>query len=138
MIRERYAFEIRRAQTEWNGKPAQWGKDDCAMAISNIDRAAINLDPAKVCGYRGRYRSAAGAQRVMGKRGVLGMATKIAKRMGWQTVAPGLAQDGDRGVAHGPGGLTCVIRLAGFWVGRFDRGDILATDRQMVAAWAVC
>lgn len=73
----------------------------------------------------------------MGKRGVFGMAAKVARAMKWKLIAAKDAQDGDRGVGLTPGGVTCLIRYCGFWVGRCDRGNWLATDGQMIKTWSI-
>lgn len=88
-------------------------------------------------GWRGRYRSAAGARRVLGKGGVLGMAAEVAERQGWRAIPPARARDGDRGIGATLGGLTCMIRYRGFWVGRCDRGNWLVTDDQIIKAWSI-
>lgn len=119
----------------WSGEPSIWGRDDCMLAVANIDLIVLGTDTAK--GWRGRYRSAAGAKRIMGKRGVLGTALRVAKAMGWRSIDPAAAQDGDRGIGATPGGVTCLIRYRGFWVGRADRGNWLISDREMIKAWRI-
>lgn len=138
MSREAYAAAIRDARAQWFGKAVQWGVDDCAMAIANIDCRVLGIDPAS--SLRRRYRSEAGAKRLMGARGIFGIAVDTARRLGWKAIprsAHGLALDGDRGVGLGPAGPTSVIRLGRFWIGRYERGEVVLTDRSIIRAWSV-
>lgn len=115
-----------------------WGHDDCALSIANIDREVLGIDPAQH--LRGHYHDQDGALRIMGVRGVYGVAVDAARRMGWRPIDRGRivnALDGDRAVALGPAGVSCVIRLERFWVGRFQRGEVVLMDRNILRAWSV-
>jgi hypothetical protein len=135
-MRARYRDAIREALAEWCRQAPRWGKDDCALAIANIDMAVIGIDTA--AGWRGRYRSASGAVRVMGKGGALGLARRVARKWKWRRLRDlGRARDGDRGVARVGTGLVCVLRYGRFWVGRHhDIGNVLAVDADVIAAWS--
>lgn len=73
----------------------------------------------------------------MGAGGVARMAIKVARRWRWKRIAPAHAKDGDRAIGATAGGLTCFIRYRGFWVGRADRGNWLASDAEIARAWSV-
>lgn len=113
-----------------------WGKSDCALALADIDLAVQGVDPAR--DYRGHYRSERGAHRVLGRPGLLGNWTKVARRLGWRRIAATAAQDGDRAVAATPAGVSTVIRYRGKWFGRIDRGNLMVADSKIIRAWAVC
>lgn len=111
------------------------------MALANIDLAVTGRDSAR--GFRGRYRSANGAVRVMGKLGLLGLARQVARRNKWHKIPADLAAlrragDGDRGIARTVHGPACVIRYRGVWVGRHHGGgNIMASDGEIAAAWSI-
>jgi hypothetical protein len=144
IIRQRYAEEIAKAMPLWSGTPAVWGKDDCALALANIDVIVIGRDPAEP--YRGHYRSARGAKRVLGKAGLLGAWGKAARRLGWRRLKITRtrakvdvigAADGDRAVAVTPAGVSTVIRYRGRWIGRSDYGNLMVSNNKIIRAWSV-
>ena len=135
MTRARYAEEIARALPLWAQTAAAWGKDDCALALADIDIAVQGIDPAAP--YRGRYRTEKGAQRVLGKAGLLGGWGRAARRFKWPRITPDAALDGDRGVAVTPAGVTSVIRYCGRWFARSDRGNLMVLDTKVMRAWRV-
>jgi hypothetical protein len=138
-IRDRYAEEIANAMPLWSGTPAVWGKDDCALALANIDVIVIGRDPAEP--YRGHYRSMRGAKRVLGKAGLLGAWGRAARRLGWRRLGKSeitKAKDGDRAVAVTPAGVSTVIRYQGRWIGRSDYGNLMVSDNKIIRAWGIC
>lgn len=135
MTRERYAEEIAKALPIWAQTRGQWGKDDCALALADIDIAVQGIDPAEP--YRGRYKTERGARRVLGKAGLLGGWAKAARRFKWPRINPEQALDGDRGVAATPAGITSVIRYRGRWFARSDMGNLMVFDNKVMRAWAV-
>lgn len=138
-LRARYAEEIAAALKAWDGKPAVWGEDDCAMVIGNIDRAVTGNDSA--AGFRGAYSSEQEAIALQGKAGLLGLVRRIAKKQGWRRfkrVEISSAQDGDRGIARvGPLQPVSVIRFSARWIARADRGNLMLFDRHIIAAWSI-
>ena len=135
----RYRREIAASLVAWDGKAAGWGVDDCASALWDIDLAVTGINTGAA--YRGRYDSKESAERLMGRMGLIGEWGKVARRFGWKRIHRheiALARDGDRAVAMGPAGVTSVIRYRGKWVGRYDRGNIMTTDAQVLRAWRVC
>ncbi|MFN3746709.1 MAG: DUF6950 family protein [Hyphomicrobiaceae bacterium] len=117
---------IARAIEQAEGRPMTWGRDDCAMWAAAILRALYGIDLGR--GWRCRYRSKAGAARVLGRRGLLPAVARTARRHGWRRIPVREAQPGDLGVyvtrAEGP---ACAISLDGpaSWVGRIDMGVVL-------------
>jgi hypothetical protein len=109
------------------------------MALANIDRAILGVDTAK--GWRGRYYTQKTALKLMGRGGILRMATSIARRCKWRSLGRldlAGAQDGDRGIACTRHALVCVIRFRGFWVGRHHGiGNVIACDGEIVRAWSL-
>jgi hypothetical protein len=138
MIREKYRKAIAAALSEWNGKKMVRGVDDCPLAIADIDMAVLGIDTA--AGWRGKYSTVEEARALLGKAGLMGAIGRQARQFGWPRIATGmigLAQDGDRGIARTLDGVSTVIRYCGFWVGRQDRGDIMACDDDVLRAWRV-
>lgn len=137
-VRQRYAEEIAKAMPLWAGSKSRWGYDDCALALANIDIIVLGKDPAQP--YRGHYRSARGAKRVLGKAGLLGAWGKAARRLGWMRLDKkriARAKDGDRAVAITPAGVSTVIRYCGKWFGRSDYGNLMVGDDKIIRAWSV-
>lgn len=138
LARAAYFVEIRYALSRWAGKPARWGRDDCALALADIDVAVQGIDPAAE--YRGRYDTEEGARALLGRGRLAGGWAKAARRLGWRRLAKAeipAAGDGDRAVVEGPAGLSSAIRFGRFWVGRLDCGHFLVTDAQVKRAWSV-
>jgi hypothetical protein len=135
-LREQYRLAIRDALGRWAATPGIWGRDDCALALADIDRAVQGVDPAEP--YRGRYTTERGARRVLGKAGLMGAWGRAARRLGWPRIAPERARDGDRGIAVTAMGPTSVIRYAGRWAARVDHGNLFVTDAAVRRAWKVC
>jgi len=88
-------------------QPFEWGRHDCALFAANAILAMTGEDLAR--GYRGRYRTAAGAARTLQKEG-FGSSEALAEQL-FDEIAPVLAVDGDICLVDGPEGPTLGIVL---------------------------
>lgn len=72
-----------------------YGEHDCCLFASNGVRALTGLDPAAKV-FRGKYRDATGAMRLVRKHGgIEAIAARQCEELGFAEVAVGLAQRGD-------------------------------------------
>jgi hypothetical protein len=130
------------AAMEQSGRDVmQWGKDDCALWCAGILRDALGYDPAAA--MRGRYRTRRGAARVMGRKGMLGVARRAARRHKWKRIDPAQAQPGDVGLVwaetdKGTATLAAAIcRAPGWFVARNERGFTAMQAKDVAGAWSV-
>lgn len=143
-VREKIAEEIERAIDRAEGRPTEWGADDCMLWVANILRDALGADPAEP--FRGRYWTERTALQVIGKGGLPAAVRRQCRALGW----PGIrkidrAEFGDIGVARNAttGAHSCVLRYnadrsgRGFWIGRANRGIALVPDALVGVAWRV-
>lgn len=134
LVRDRLVVETDAAiETAWTGSRLAWGLSDCALAIADIYRAALDVDPAAA--FRGRYRTERGAKRILGPGGLVKAVGLACRRLGWQRIDPKDASPGDLGMILTPQGPACVIRHRLFFVGRIDFG--FATHSEAIRAWCV-
>jgi hypothetical protein len=124
---------IRAALAEWCTTPVRYGVDDCCLAAANIYAAVLGIDPA--ARWRGRYRTRRGAQRQLGKEGIIGTLASVAKAHGWRRIRPSAAKTGDLGIIRTAEGPAVAIRYAGRWHNHVDYG-FFAADRAAIA-WSV-
>lgn len=77
-------------------QPFQWGKQDCCLFACDGILAQTGLDPAAEM-FRGKYRDALGAARLVRKHGgIEAIAVKVCRKYGWpELFSPRLAQRGD-------------------------------------------
>lgn len=122
----------------------QYGMDDCALWVANIQRDVLGYDPA--AHVRGRYKTRLGALRVTGAAGLLGQLRKIAKRHGWKRIEPVAAKPGDTGLAwtliqvgkrEVPTLATVICRAPGWFVGRNESGVTALRAKHVAIAWSV-
>ena len=96
----------------------RWGRHDCAMFACGAVEAMTGADPAAP--FRGRYRSEAGARRLLRAAGggLAELVARQAQEQGAVEVPPLRAQRGDLCLAAGPDGLdglgVCVGGAAAF------------------------
>lgn len=126
VARRKYAPAVRDAMAAWCATEMRWGVDDCALAIANIDRGILGVDPAAP--WRGRYRTKIDAKRVLGTGGLPRALASAARRHGWKRIKPRDARTGDRGIVETPEGAAIVVFYGRRWVGRKDFG-FSALDR---------
>lgn len=123
------------ARRGWGERPMRWGIDDCALAVANIYRTALPVDPARA--FRGRYRSPGGARRVLGNGGLIAALRAAARGAGWRPVAPAAAEVGDLGMVMTPEGPACVIRHLAHWLGRNTDGFTAVPTAAVRRAWSI-
>lgn len=91
--------------------PFAWGVQDCCLFACDGLRAITGLDPAAKL-FRGQYRDAAGAARLVRKHGgVEAIAAAVCAAHGWPEVPPALAQRGDTVIIDTPDGLGAAVGL---------------------------
>jgi hypothetical protein len=114
-------------------KPFRWGSNDCALFAAGAVRAMTGQDPG--ADWRGRYRSARGAARLMRARGFDGPSAIAAAA--FPAVAPAHAQIGDLAAVPGAGGAALgVVQGPGVYVLR-PEGLAVVPVAEAVAAWRV-
>lgn len=130
---DRFAHECAAAADRWCGSPIVYGRDDCLMALAAIVLAVTAKDTAAE--YRGRYRTKAGAARVLGAAGVPGAMLKGAKALRYVRIAPETARPGALGVVKAAEGFAGVIYDGASWLGRVDNGFSSLPHAAVSVAW---
>jgi hypothetical protein len=77
---------------EVQDRPYRWGRHDCALFGAGVVRAVTGKDFGR--GWRGKYKSAAGAARILARRGFADYEGPFTAALG-EPVAPLLCQRGD-------------------------------------------
>jgi hypothetical protein len=118
-------------------KPFAWGSRDCCLFAADAVLCITGLDPA--IDFRGRYKTAKGAARVLKKYGGLeGAVEVIALDHGMMEVPVGLAQRGDVVLIDSPRGLAlAVVNLKGGVTAQGPDGVIHHDIRVAHRAWRV-
>lgn len=76
-------------------RPFAWGRQDCCLLACDAIRAIIGKDPARGL-FRGKYKDALGAARILKKHGgVERIAIKVCQAMGFARVKVPFARRGD-------------------------------------------
>lgn len=117
---------------------AEWGKDDCALWVAEILRAAFPGDPGK--SFRGKYSTRDGAYAVIGERGIVGIVIGQARRFGWKRLKDiSDAKLGDIGVLGNSDGTqtVCLYYRKGFWIARAEVGTAYLPSVKVQKAWRV-
>lgn len=140
-VRERLAAAILAAMDRAVANPPVWGVDDCALWCAEPIRIVLGYDPA--ASFRGRYRTALGANRVLGGTGLAGALADAATVHGWRRIKGDEADTGDIGLAIYENEKkrlvqTCMIcRAPGWFVARKAGGFVALDARLIERAWAV-
>jgi hypothetical protein len=114
-------------------RPFRWGSSDCALFAAGAVRAMTGADLG--ADWRGRYRSARGAARILRARGFAGLADVADAH--FEAVAPASAGIGDLAAVPGDAGLALgVVQGAGVYV-LFPEGLALIAREEAVRAWRV-
>ena len=118
----------------------QWGEDDCALWCADILRTVLPYDPAAE--FRGHYKTARGARRVLGSGGLEAAIRRTARRNGWKRIDPNRAQPGDIGMGWTEAGdrrvlATFICRANGWFVARNERGFTATSASNIVICWSV-
>lgn len=106
-IQNRKSEPVRRRVQDWptllfhfiesrRAEPFRWGRNDCCLFACDGILAQTGLDPAAKM-FRGKYRDALGAARLVRKHGgVEAIAAQVCAAHGWpELLTPSLAQRGD-------------------------------------------
>lgn len=123
--RARLAQALDQAQDRAMTRAAVWGRDDCALWVAEIVKAALGTDPA--ARFRNRYTTPIGYLRVLRREGFQNLSeviTAAADEMGWpQLLHEADAQIGDIGVTtNGKHFTACMSNGRGFWIARSEMG----------------
>ena len=114
-------------------RPFAWGVQDCCLWGADWVRLATGRDPA--AGWRGRYRTAIGAARLVTRRG--GFEAHVAACLAdaglTETPDP---QPGDVGVIMWPNGPVLAVRTSAGWAHKLEAG-IVITGGCLIRAWSV-
>lgn len=96
---------------ERRNRPFEWGVQDCCLFACDGIRAQSGLDPADKM-FRGKYRDATGAARLVRKHGgVEAIAEKVCAAHGMPEVPVALAQRGFVVLMDTPDGLDVALGL---------------------------
>jgi hypothetical protein len=159
--RLQFDIAIGEAMERAAAKRMQFGVDDCALWVADIQKPILGYDPAKL--VRGRYKTRLGSLRVTGVAGLLGQLKQIARRHRWKRIAPTQAQAGDTGLVWtvvevpayqwikndegeservrskcGVAVLaTAICRAPGWFVGRNEGGWTAIRADKVAYAWSV-
>jgi cell wall-associated NlpC family hydrolase len=118
------------------GRPFQWGAHDCCLFACDVIRDAGGVDYAAP--FRGRYRTAAGAARVLRRfagGGLEAAAEKISRDNGLEEVLPLMAQRGDFVLVDETGGPALGVCLGSHIVAAGPAGAVLRSLAAARRAW---
>lgn len=144
LIRKDFEGAIASGIDRAGARRMQFGVDDCALWVADIQNQVLGYDPAAK--VRGRYKTRLGALRVTGAAGLPGQLRKIARRHDWTRINPTLAQPGDTGLAwttttvrgkQAPVLATVICRAPGWFVGRNEGGVTALRAENVAMAWSV-
>ena len=114
----------------------KWGVDDCSLWCADVLKGALGYDAGVQ--FRGRYKTARGARRALGRKGLLGALQGMARKHHWRSIAAGCEQPGDIGVlVSGKIASTVICRAPGWFVGRELNGYTAIPSRMVSKIWAV-
>jgi len=136
MHSRRPGWELRLAETVEvaRGQPFRWGQHDCAIWAFDLRRDLTGADDVAAL-WRGRYRTAAGAHRVMRRLGWHSMEEAGRALLGAPLTSVSLAQRGD--IVLSATGLGFGVCLGALAAGIAPAGLILAPIATTALAWRV-
>ncbi len=120
------------------GRSFQWGVHDCCTFACDVIRDAGGVDYAAP--FRGRYRSAAGAARVLRRfagGGLEAAAEKIAQDNGLEEVPPLMAQRGDFVLLDAAAGPALGVCLGATFIAAGPAGAVTLPLKRARRAWRV-
>ena len=88
--------------------PLVWGKSDCLLTTCDAIEAMTGVDPA--ADIRGKYKSKAGAYRLIKQRGYDSLGAVLADR--FEEIGTAMAQRGDVGIFEKTVGYFCEYGFA--------------------------
>ena len=88
--------------------PLVWGKSDCLLTTCDAIEAMTGVDPA--ADIRGKYKSRAGAYRLIKQRGYDSLGAVLADR--FEEIGTAMAQRGDVGIYQNTVGYFCEYGFA--------------------------
>ncbi|WP_146767950.1 DUF6950 family protein [Mesorhizobium atlanticum] len=112
-----------------------WGQSDCLMTAAAGIEAVTGIDIMKP--WRGRYRSEAGAARLMRKEGCETVEDVLGTFFGLPEVGRLLAMRGDVGVVESGGQLCCGFLCDRGFLVRTESGRILLPQTAIKTAFKV-
>ncbi len=121
---------------ECRDRPFAWGRNDCALLACDLVMAATGVDYAAP--LRGRYRTAAGATRVLRRfagGGLEAAAEKIARDNGLEEVPLLMAQRGDFVLLDDTEGPALGVCLGSHIVAAGPAGAVLRPLAAARRAW---
>lgn len=121
-------IEARRAQ------PFKYGTADCGLTVADWVLIATGHDPA--ADLRGRYRSAAGALRIIRQAGADSLGSLVTSRLG-ASLPPLLAQRGDIVEVPGDSGPALAICLGGDAIAMGPDGLVTVDMSSALRAWRI-
>ncbi len=120
------------------GRSFQWGVHDCCTFACDVIRDAGGVDYAAP--FRGRYRTAAGAARVLRRfagGGLEAAAEKIAQDNGLEEVPPLMAQRGDFVLLDAAEGPALGVCLGATFIAAGPAGAVTLPLKRARRAWRV-
>lgn len=115
---------------EREARPFVWGEHDCGLFVADACVALTGHDP--VADLRGRYRSAAGAARLLKP---LGGVPGLARQRFGAEILPSLAQPGDVGLMLAEERPTLMLCLGAQWAGPGEQGLQRVAAALITQAW---
>jgi len=128
---ERLAEVVRAAQA----RPFAWGRHDCALFVCDCVRAMCGEDPA--ARFRGRYRTARGAQRAIRRIGGARDLADLATRVLGPSIPPAFARRGDVVEAVFSGNSVLGVVMGRMFVATGEKGLVHAPTLSATRAWRV-
>lgn len=132
--REDWPTRLDAELTAWRMVPFEWGRADCALFVAScLDAMTGSRLWAE---WSDRYRSAAGARRMLHRRGFADLLA-VADAFWGERIQPRLAQRGDVVAVETPEGPALGLCLGAWSVVKSPTGlDFVAVDK-LLTAWRI-
>lgn len=115
--------------------PGEWGVSDCMIVAGDAIEAVTGVDP--MAPYRGRYKTEAGAARLMRKNGCETVDDFLRKVFGLAPVGRLMAQRGDVGTVMQGGQLTAGVVTERGFAAKGEHGLVFHEVTDIVSAFKV-
>jgi hypothetical protein len=118
---------------QYRNKPFSWGQLDCCLFAANW--IAMNSDDDMAASFRGRYKTALGAKRLLAKNGFKNV-NAVAQAYLGESIAPLLLLRGDIALVSPPRSEPALGIVAGHgvWVMTYE-GVMLVPMRLVTNGW---